>query len=372
MALKLRRAATVLALLLGAACADSGGRSEQAAAKPTDAPPPVDLELVRQLGKTHEQYVSALLRCSLANPSEWAEARRTLELLHPYHVFDEDPELIRRFRAGDDQARKELGRRGGILNALLVFPRGYDRKKWEEARQTLVDAGQPGQILLSTTLVEILMNGQFRDEWDHARATLVETGPVALETVIGWARELVARTPADMPIYRIDDLTTAGVTLVWFGEKGTPVLDEFRTSAKPNVRRAYARAVGESVHIPSAPAVAKLMAEDPEWTVRTAAAESLGRLGEAKALTGPVLVDRMKKERDRLVLKNVIEAIGQLKYEPAVPDLMLLLEVPSVDTANLAMGALYHITGERLTRKDQWVHWYATVYPRWKDRARRP
>jgi hypothetical protein len=333
---------------------------------------PVDLELMRQLGKTHEQYVGALLKCGLATPADWIEARKTLELLHPYHVFDEDPELIQRFRNGDDQARLELGRRGAVLNALLVFPRGYDRKKWEDARKTLVDSGQPGQILLATTLIEILMNGQFQDDWDHVRATLVEIGPVASETVLSWARELAARTPADTPIYRLEGLAAAGVTLLWFGEKGLAVLEEFRLSPKPNVRRAYAKAVGEAVHIPSAPRVGRMLAEDPEWTVRAACAEALGKLVPAKTVVGPVLLERMKKERDRLVLKDIIESVGHLKYEAAVPDLMVMLEIPSLETSNLAMGALYRITGERLTRKEQWVQWYTTVYPRWKDRPGRP
>ena len=40
--------------------------------------------------------------------------------------------------------------------------------------------------------------------------------------------------------------------------------------------------------------------------------------------------------------------------------------------ASQAMQSLYHITGQRLTKKEQWLRWYATDYPRWKARPRAP
>src|SRR5439155_11027739 len=128
----------------------------------------------------------------------WEQASRQLNLLPPsYHVFDEDIDLIAKFRAGNSEARTELGRRGRILSALMVFPQPYDKTRWEEAQKTLMDAGEPGQILLSTTLIDILMNGQFQELWDHVRASLVETGPVAFETLVGWARAQVERFRSD-------------------------------------------------------------------------------------------------------------------------------------------------------------------------------
>jgi hypothetical protein len=374
-----RHQAAIAGALLGAVAFLSSCGERRDEPKEADTPP-VDLVLVRQMGKTHQQYVDALLLCGSARALDWEEARRQLELVQPYHVFDEDPDLIRRFRAGDSAARSELGRRGLILNALMAFPKGYDRRKWDDARKILVEAGQPGQILLSTTLIEILMNGQFREMWDPARMTLVEVGPVALETVIGWARELVARTPADTAIFRIEDLAGAGVALISFGEKGLVVLDEFAKSPKRNVRRACARAIGDAVltgeanairgALTCAPILVRMVSEDADWTVRTASAEALGRMSGAKALAGRTLCDRMKKERDRVVLKAIIESIGELKYEESVPDLMIMIEVPVAETVNLVMNALYHVTGERLTRKEQWLQWYATQYPRWKVRPR--
>jgi HEAT repeat protein len=363
--------ALLLAALIGLAGCGSPSRANPAPPKDDAQAPPVDLELMRQLGKTHQQYVDALLLCGSPNPGDWERARRQLEVIHGYRVFDEDPELIKQFRNGDEKSRKELGRRGLILNSLMVFAKGYDQKKWDEAHKTLMDAGQPGQILLSTTLVEILMNGQFRDVWDHVRATLVDTGPVGYETLSGWAKSLAERTPADMPIYRIDDLTQAIVALIWFGDKARPLVDEFAASPKPNVRRASARAIGESVNAVSMPILVRMVSDDPDWTVRTAAATSMGRMSAAKQTAGPALLARMKKERDPMVLRSILESLGTLKYDGAVPDLVNALDVPNLEVASQAMNALYHITGERLTRKEQWLQWYATVYPKWKNRTQR-
>ena len=360
-----------LVLLASTACAPAPSALEAAKAAEAAAPP-VDLELMRQLGKTHQQYVDALLLCGGPTARDWEQARRQFEILKGYRVFDEDPQLIAKFLKGDDAARIELGKRGLILNALMQFATGYDRKRWEDAHKTLMDAGQPGQILLSTTLVEILMNGQFREQWDHVRSELVEVGPVALETVTGWSRYMVEQTPAETAIYRIDDLTQMTMALIWFGQKGQPVVEEFAKSPKANVRRAVARAIGEARHVPSAPILLRMVADDPHWTVRTSASEALGKMSGVKADAGRALIERLKKGDDRIVMRTVIEALGTLRYGEAVPVLMNTLDHPNVEMSNLAMMSLYHITGERLTRKEQWIHWYQTAYPAWKERSRRP
>jgi len=367
MAVTSRFLAVLLAALAGA-CAPTG-RGGDADGGENQAPP-IDLELVRQLSKSHQQYVDALLLCGGPTPRDWDEAKRRLELLQPYRVFDEDPELIRSFRAGDDKARIELAARGLILDALMAFSKGYDKRKWDDAHKVLMAAGQPGQILLSTTLVEILMNGQFRDRWDHVRSTLVETGPVALETVLGWARALADATPAQTAVYRIDDLTQAAMAMIWFGEKGLPGVEGFAKSPKPNVRRACARAIGEARHAPSAPTLVRMVGEDGDWTVRTSAAEALGKMAGAKAVAGQALVDRLKKGDDRIVMRATIEAMGTLRYEEGVTILVATLDHPNIEMSNLAMMSLYHITGERLTRKEQWLQWYRVSYPKWRDRPR--
>lgn len=367
MGVTIRLLAILLAASSGACAPTAGGGAADGGEKPV---PPVDLELVRQLSRSHQEYVTALILCGGPNAGDWAEARRRLELLQPYRVFDEDPELIRKFRAGDDKARLELAARGLILDALMAFSKGFDKKKWDDAHKVLMAAGQPGQILLSTTLVEILMNGQFRDRWDHVRSTLVETGPVALETVLGWARALADATPAQTAVYRIDDLTQAAMAMIWFGEKGLAGVEEFAKSPKPNVRRACARAIGEARHVPSTPTLVRMVGADGDWTVRTSAAEALGKMAGARAVAGQALVDRLKKGDDRIVMRATIEAMGALRYEEGVTMLVATLDHPNVEMSNLAMMSLYHITGERLTRKEQWLQWYQVSYPKWRDRPR--
>lgn len=340
---------------------------------PEKAPPTLNLETMRQLARVRQQYVDALLLCGSASLRDWEQAKRQLELLPPgYRIFDEDPDLIKRFRAGDEKARTELGRRGRILNDLAVFSKGYDKSAWEKAQKELMEEGLPAQILLATVLVEILINGEFAEDWDHVRTVLVEIGTVGFETIEGWARALIESTPADAPIFRIEPLTQSIVAIIWFGEKGRPLIEEFSRSPKPNVRRGCARAIGEAMHAPSAPILVRLLSQDPEWIVRTMAATALGKMAGAKAPAGQALVDALKKEKERLAVRAILESLGMLKYEDAVPELIKALDHPHIEIANQAMQSLYHITGQRLAKKEQWLQWYATDYPRWKARPRPP
>jgi hypothetical protein len=47
---------------------------------------------------------------------------------------------------------------------------------------------------------------------------------------------------------------------------------------------------------------------------------------------------------------------------------MKVLELPSRETLEAAMGALYIITGEKHLRREQWYEWYRTRYPDWKKK----
>jgi len=144
-------------------------------------------------------------------------------------------------------------------------------------------------------------------------------------------------------------------------------VEELSGSPKLNVRRAVCSAVALARDDTFTSFLVKIVTSDSEWIVRASAAEALGRMVPATA--GPVLVDRMKKERDPIVLKVILESIGNLHYEAAVPDLIRSLDVPSLEMSTGVMSALYHITGEKLTRREEWTQWYATEYPRWKARA---
>jgi hypothetical protein len=283
-------------------------------------------------------------------------------------VFNEDPDLIRQFRGGSESARKELARRGVLLRSMLVFGNGqYDRTKWDEARRILMDAGEPGQFLLVTTLLKLLVNEQFQDLRPHLRFALCDSGKMALDTSVQLARQLAQDPRVNAPIFNLEDLVQVLMVVAGFGDAGRPALEEFVASPKPNIRRAAARAIGESRDGTGAPALIALLG-DPEYPVRATAAESAGMLASAKSLVGPALVDRIGKERDPKVLERVLRSIGDLYYAEAIPDLIRVVEVPSREIAEGAMQALYIITGERFLRRDQWQDWYRTRYAEWKKR----
>jgi len=351
-------------LLALAACAPAAGRPGEA----DRAAPEPDLEMMRQYSRNLQQYVDAMLLCGSTEARDWEEAKRQFEVLQPLYVFKEDPRLIREFRAGGEAARKELARRGVLLRSMLIFGTGsYDRAKWEEARKTLMDAGEPGQVLLSTTLLKLLLNGQYQELWPHLRFALVESGPIALETSAGLARQLAQNAPANTPVFQMDDLVQVLMVVIGFGDAGRPAVEELAQSPKPNVRRAVARAIGESRDGSAAPSLIRLMA-DPEYPVRATAAEAAGALASAKVTLGPELVGRIGKERDSKVLEKVLRSIGDLYYGDGIPDLMKVLDVPSREIAEAAMQALYIITGEKYLRREQWQEWYRTRYADWKKR----
>jgi hypothetical protein len=363
----MRRAFLLLILpLVPIACQTSSGADSSKARKAEDSK--VDMTMLVQYSKNLQQYIDAMLLCGSTLAVDWEEAKRRFDLLHPFFVFQEDPDLIRELKAGSTAARQELARRGVILRSMLVFVGGaYDRAKWEDARKTLMDSGEVGQVLLSTTLLKMLLNGQNQELWPHVRFTLVESGPLALETTAGLAKEVAARTPAETAVFALEDLVQLFMVLIAFGDGGRPALEEHSRSPKVNVRRSVARAIGDSKD-GSAIQILMRLQEDPEWMVRMAAAAAMGQMGSVRSTAGPALVARLGKERDGLVFRTSLRAIGDLMYADAIPDLMKVLEVPSRETVEKAMEALYIITGEKFLRKEQWVQWYATRYEDWKKR----
>jgi hypothetical protein len=354
----------ILLLPLGACATSPSGSSKSKAADD----PKVDPQRLVQYSKNLQEYIDAMLLCGSTLPADWEEAKRRFDLLHPFFVFKEDPDLVREMKVGSASARQELARRGVMLRAMLVFVSGaYNRQKWDDARKTLMDAGEAGQVLLCTTLLKILLNGQTQELWPHVRFTLVESGPMALETTVGLAKEVADRTPADTAVFAMDDLVQLYMVLIAFGDGGRPALEEHARSPKLNVRRSVARAIGDSKDGSAVQILIRLQ-EDPEWMVRMAAASALGQMSSARATAGPALVARLGKERDGLVYRTTLRSIGDLLYADAVPDLIKVLEVPSRETAEKAMEALYIITGEKFLRRELWVEWYQTRYADWKKR----
>jgi hypothetical protein len=319
--------------------------------------------------KLLQQFIDALLLCGSPFQRDWDEAQRRLGAIHPFHVFRGDLELIGSLRGGSEAARRELGRRGTMLASLMVFSQPYDKRKWDDARRTLLAIGEGGAERMADTLLMILLNGQYQESWVHARFALVESGEPALLATVEVMREK-ARQTTTTPVFKMDDQVQLLIVVIGFGDRGRPYLEEFAKHPSPNVRRAVARAIGEAVDAGSAPVLLRMVAEDADWSVRMTAAQSCAKLSPARDLVGPALVDRIRKERDRAVLKVVLESVGEVHYEPAVPDLVRSLEVPSLELAEKAMYALYRISGEKFTRREEWYRWYREKYPAWKDRPR--
>jgi len=326
----------------------------------------IDVALLQVYSKTYQEYVDALLLCGGATTRDWEDARRQLDLLHPFHVFDDDPAILQAFRQGSEAARKELTKRGVILQTLQTFGRPFDREKWEEARSILSGAGPAAQHLMVRTLFSALLNGQFRKDWESVRYHLVEVGPLSLETAIGLAELLVQEAPAGTAIFRFDDLVQTLLVAMGFGDAARDFLERVSRSPKMTVRRAVASALGEGKFDPGAAILIRYVSEDPDWQVRASAAAAMGRLSASRSVVGPALVDRFGKERDGLVLQTVLRAVGDVGYLEAVPDLMKVLEVPSLAVSDRAMQSLYILTGERFLRREQWQEWHRTKYPAWR------
>ncbi|HVE43392.1 MAG TPA: HEAT repeat domain-containing protein [Planctomycetota bacterium] len=362
MSMPLRRAALVLLLALGA-CSSQRREPEK---DPND-PGKVDLNLLKRNSRNLQDYIGAMLLAGSTNPGDWAESKKQFDLVSPFFVFQEDPTLIRQFKAGSETARRELGRRGMLLQAVVTLSSGYNREKWEAARKTLMDAGEPGQVLLCTTLLGMLLNVQNIQIFPQIRFALAESGAFALETTTGLGKELAAQTPADAAVFNMDDLVQVLMVVISFGDAGRGALDEFSRSPKSNVRRCVARSIGESKDGSALSVLLRLQA-DPEWTVRMSATQSMGQMGSVRSVAGPALVERLGKEKDGLVFRATLRAIGDLLYADAVPDLIKVLELPSRETLEAAMGALYIITGEKHLSRDKWYEWYRTRYPDWKKK----
>lgn len=90
---------------------------------------------------------------------------------------------------------------------------------------------------------------------------------------------------------------------------------------------------------------------DPEGTVRGEIAEALGKLPADKA--GPVLM-QMLSDTEPFVLRKSVDALGDLKYAPAQPDLTSLTNHHEETVAIEAAIALRRFGDE--SAAERWVH----------------
>jgi HEAT repeat protein len=330
--------------------------------------PALTSEMLKPLTDAYREYVASLVLLDSVAPRERADAMSKLQA-GAYAYFPDDRDLIAKAAAGDDVARKELGRRGRLLDAMFAFWGPIDLPKWNDARKRICALGQDARVILVNTLLRMLLNGQLRSQWGAIRFQLVEIGIETLETAVALFRVKAEDTP-DTIIYKQDDLMQVALVILAFGEPGRPYIEEFAKSPRHNVRRAVARALGEGRAAEYMDLLRRLLREDKVWMVRSAAAISMGELRAAKSAAGSALLDALFKESDRSVRCDIAAALGALAYEDAVPGLVKSLDIVGYDYVEKAMFALCQITGERLLTAEAWRKWYATEYRRWREKLR--
>jgi len=333
-----------------------------------EAGPMITPDTFKPLTDTYRDYVASLVKLGSALPAERAEGLRWLEI-NAYAYFSDDRAFIARASTGDEAALKELARRGKILDSMFAFWGKVDLEKWNDARRTICALGEDARVVLVTTLIRMLLNGQYQTSWSSIRFQLVEIGDDALQTSVALFRAKAEQTP-DTIIFREDDLVQIALVVLGFGERGRPSILEFAKSERLNVRKAVVRAVGEGRAVEYLPLVRGILVGDPIWVVRASAAKALGDLRAARPSAGTALMEALSTEKDRSVRPYIVSALGKLVYEDAVPILIRTLDAPDYDLAEKTMFALCQITGERLLTQDAWRRWYERDYQRWREKLR--
>ena len=342
------------------------------AAPPSEEAPPsnpgVTSEMLKPLTDAYREYVAALILLDSPAPRDRSDGLLKLQA-SPYAYFPDDRALITKAGQGDETARKELGRRGKMLDALFAFWGGVDLPKWNDARKRLVALGQDARIILVNTLMRMLLNGQLRTQWSQIRFQLVAVGDDAFETAVALYRAKADQTPETI-IYKKDDLVQVALVMLGFGERARPIIEESAKSPRFNVRRSVAVALGEGRAAEHLELLTTLLQKDPAWMVRADAADAMGMMRAARAKAGGALVEALKTERDRQVRPHVASALGELVFEDAVPTLVASLEIADYGYVETAMFALCKITGERYLNADEWRKWFNSDYAKWRAKLR--
>jgi HEAT repeat protein len=131
-------------------------------------------------------------------------------------------------------------------------------------------------------------------------------------------------------------------------------LMRYLKSAQPEIRLVGARIIkDDKIEARISPAVAReylrTMVGDSSAAVRLEVAEALGALNDAEALE-PLLA-QLAQEPDPLVRGAIAEALANMRDLRVVPELLRLLEDPSITTAKAGASALFAL-GELMREKD--------------------
>ncbi len=354
-------------LILLASCSGSPGKRKETG-------PSIDPSLILDYEKSFGEYVEALRLLESRSPAERERAGENLELI-AFAYFPDDPKLIQTLRRGTpveaEVARKELVRRGKMLDTIQVFTEPYSRVVWNQARKTMISLGEDSRSFLVVTLLKLLINGTYREVWTQLRHQLVECGGIALETTAELARRKAEATP-DTAIWKQDDLIQLCMVMISFGSQGRPFLEKLAASPNWNVRKAVAKAIGTSLSGDYLDILENILRKDKNWQVKAASAEALGHFRFLRERVGAFLLERIRVEKDKFVLHKIILAMGRVHYTKCIPRLVQLLEHPDKETVGASMESLYDLTGERLNTSIAWQKWYRDSYPGWLQKQKNP
>jgi hypothetical protein len=340
--------------------------------------PPLDPGLLKAWKREFFDFAVALRMIGSGNAVDVQRGLDRAAGMAPYEYFHwmtpGDQELVERARTGDAAAVRELARRGEVLDAVQSYSKPEDRSRWKEtdhlswdaARKRIVAAGPDMAEYLSGVLASFLLQSSNAPVYREIRWQLVQLGQPALRILIAFMVTM-ADTAADTPIGRWDELVQVIAALAGFGDAGAEGVQAACESPKRYVRAAAARAIGESMAVNLSRTLAKMLHEDRDWEVRTAAAEALGNLRGGEKSCKPLL-DALAKERDFLVVQKILLALGRAGCVDAVPKLINALEDPRIESSirESAAEALYDLTGLRLTKISDWQKWYRDDYPAWR------
>ncbi|OHB75558.1 MAG: hypothetical protein A2Z34_11450 [Planctomycetes bacterium RBG_16_59_8] len=376
----MRPAIVLLALLVGCSTpppASSGWRDASKESRDT-----LRVKMIREDAAHYEQYVTALILFGDRDPRSWLLGEQKLAELDRFYREREEGELIRstmelaaKTRGGDrdaaEKARAELSRRGRILHLLRDFdlkssktgaPEPVDFRRWDESLDDIlrIAVNNDAIELLTDTLLRRFLDSRYEIQYYYIRNVLLKIGKPAIDPVLYYIRELQERVPAESVSSRYDRaLTQCLIVLSMSGPSQRQILVECGRSPKPAVRAALARALGEVRDPADLDLLDLLLISDGSWEVRARAASAIGEITTDRS--GLLLIRSLKSEKDPIVQISVVKALGVLKEEKGIPDLLRLLERTGEERVRETIfWSLKILTGHDRRSVEWWREWWKT------------